>query len=257
MTFRFAASVIAALVVALALTLHIEEGRVSAEQAHAAAAALATTNLAAERDSTRDLAQGNGAVARLLGDSLRLVEKHVRQIAQRRDALDAAIGTERLARYTLTATVDSLRRTVTSAATRDSSAGASHATWQASFDIRQEPYTIAAVVQFPPPPDSARLDMRVAIDSIPVEARIACASPNESGIKTASITATSPPWARLRFDRVEQSPDLCASPALAHPRKASRLLAFTPLVLGGGRVLASNGSGTWGLFVGTGLRLWD
>jgi hypothetical protein len=77
------------------------------------------------------------------------------------------------------------------------------------------------------------------------------------GIKTASIAASSPPWARLRLDRVEQSPDLCASPALLRNPTPHRTLAFTPLVIDGGRVFAAQGLGSWGFFVGAGLRVWS
>lgn len=250
---RFAGSVIAALSVLLAVTVRVEEYRVDTARARAAAAALTATNLVAERDSTRDVAHTNRAVASLLGDSLKLVERRAMQIAQRGDDLDAAVGKERIARYALSATVDSLEHVVLAQATRDST----HASWEATFAMRQPPYTIHAAVQFPAPPDSARLDMRVQLDSIHVDARVACSPPDDNGIRSAAILATTPPWARLRFDHVEQSPDLCASPALARARETRRRVSFAPLVVGVGRIVAARGPSAWGAFVGSAIQLWN
>src|SRR5438067_1566936 len=83
-----------------------------------------------------------------------------------------------------------------------------------------------------------------ALAPIHVETRVTCSSPNEHGIRTASVVASSPPWATLRFDRVEQSPELCTSPALIRSAPTHRLVEFKPLVIGGGRVIAANGSGS-------------
>jgi hypothetical protein len=51
-------------------------------------------------------------VAKVLRDSLKLVEKQVVQTAQKRDALDAALRRERAARYPAAAVVDSVERVV-------------------------------------------------------------------------------------------------------------------------------------------------
>jgi hypothetical protein len=248
---RVAGIVVIVLSLILAVTVRVEERRVDAAHARAVAAALASSNIAAESDSTREVADVNGAVAGLLGDSLRLVEKRALQLAQRDDALDVAMGAERRARYALETTVDSLQEVVRAQAVPEST----HAAWQASFEIRHEPYTVHADVLVPAPPDSARLDMRVQLDSIHVEARVLCAPPNADGIRTASVIASTPVWARLRFDHVEQSPDLCASPALMAPHER-RIVSFAPLVVGGGLV-AARGRAGWGAFLGTGIQLWN
>ncbi|MDB4878550.1 MAG: hypothetical protein JWM41_4996 [Gemmatimonadetes bacterium] len=235
----------------LGITVRIEEGRVSAEQSRAATAALAVTNLAAERDSTRNVARTNKRVAALLGDSLQLVEKHAVQVAQRGDALDRALGRERRARYALDASVDSLHRAASTPVAVNHDDGIR----MARFDIREPPYTVQADVSMPPPPDSAHIALRVSIDAIPIEARVSCSPANEDGIRTATVTASSPPWAKVRFGHVEQSPELCTSPALVRSRTPRRLVRFTPLVIGGGRVVATDGSSRWGLFVGAGVRI--
>ncbi len=58
-----------------------------------AVVALTASNLLAERDSSRLVANTNRQAAVLLGDSLRLVEKRAVQVEQRRDALDRALET--------------------------------------------------------------------------------------------------------------------------------------------------------------------
>ena len=235
--------VTAMLAASLAVTIFVEQHRVAATQRHAAEAALSASNLAARRDTTR-------TVAHVLGDSVRLFERRIVQVVQRRDALDAALRTERAARYDLTAVVDSLQRSLAAVTAED----AAHRTRLADFDVRQAPYSIAARVEVPAPPDSAKLFLRVALDSIPLEARVNCSAPDAGGIRTASLTTSAPRWATVRLRRLEQSPDVCASPALrAHARR--RGLRFSPLMLGAGRSFDARGSSRWSLFVGVGLSL--
>ncbi len=62
-------------------------------QRSVAVVALTASNLLAERDSSRLVANTNRQAAVLLGDSLRLVEKRAVQVEQRRDALDRALET--------------------------------------------------------------------------------------------------------------------------------------------------------------------
>ncbi|HEY2163452.1 MAG TPA: hypothetical protein VGH04_05665, partial [Gemmatimonadaceae bacterium] len=156
-----------ALAAGLVLAVRIEEWRLAAQRRRSAAALLAASNRSAERDTTRDVALENSRVAQLFGDSLRLVEKQVVQVSQKRDALDRALGRERVARYSATAVVDSLERVV---AARDSVVGDTAPERRvATFHVRQEPYTIDAEVE------SATMRVKVEVDSIPIEARVTCA----------------------------------------------------------------------------------
>jgi hypothetical protein len=82
---------------------------------------------------------------------------------------------------------------------------------RASFALRQPPYTVAAQVEFPQPPDTARMWMRVALDPIPIAARVVCSAPDRNGIRSASAVASSPLWVNVRLDRLEQSPELCGA----------------------------------------------
>jgi hypothetical protein len=240
------------LAVALAATVRIEEQRLHEARKMTAAVALQAMNMVAERDSTRDVAAANASVAALLGDSLRVVERQVMQVVQRRDALDRGLGGERRARYLMKAAVDSLRMVAFGVSAPVLEDGVR----RASFEVRRVPYTVEAEVEIPALPDTARMELRVALDPIPVEARVSCSSPNEQGLRRASVAATTPVWATLRFERVEQSPDLCASSGLhASSEVGKRGFRLRPFV-GVGRVVSSGGGGIWGLIFGFGYPVW-
>ena len=97
------------------------------------------------------------------------------------------------------------------------------------------------------------MTVRVALDPIPVVARVSCSPPNNHGIRSATIVASSPRWARVRFDSVEQSPELCDSPALPHAGARGPIVEFRRLMVGGGALVAPNGRWSWGGFVGAGF----
>lgn len=247
---------IVALAGSLALAVTVEQARIASVRRHALVAALEVSNLAAQRDSTRNAAIDNRRVANVLGDSLRLAEIRVVQVTQHSDALDKALGRERVARYVDKVAVDSLRRVVRAMSTdlQRSEAGGVQTVRSAFFDIRQEPYTVAAQVDIPPPPDSARIELHVAIDPVPIEARVSCSTADGQGIRTASVSASSPTWATVRFGRVEQSPEVCGSPALKSAVQSHRGPFSRRLLLGVGRALTPNGW-RWGMFAGAGIGI--
>jgi hypothetical protein len=241
-----------ALVAALILTVRIEEWRLAAQRRRTSDAMLAESNRSAERDTTRDVAKENARVAKLLGDSLKLVEKQVVQAAQKRDDLDAALGRERAAKGDATAVVDSLERVVaaTDSVARDVRV--------AQFNVRQEPYSIVAEVEMPAPPDSAKLRVKVGVDPIPIEARVTCAE-TSAGVREAAVSVRTPAWVTVRIGTVSQSPGVCAEP---QPQSglARRLLSavtFVPkrFVVGAGRAWATDGHARWAVFVGAGVTL--
>jgi hypothetical protein len=240
---------VAVLVLALAAAVGVEEQRLKREHARTAAAALTATNLEAERDSTRTVAQTNQRLTRLIGDSMHLVQRKVVQKQLRVDALERLLAADAVSgRYALDVTVDSLRRTLSSDTTvEDRGVRFAH------FDLRHPPYTIEAAVTMPPPPDSARLDLGITLAAIHLAARVTCSTPSSEGVRTASIAASSPSWASVRFDRVEQSPELCPAPATA--RRSGRRIGFAPVVLGVGYVRPLGGPGWWGFFIGSVLTV--
>ena len=109
---------------------------------------------------------------------------------------------------------------------------------------------MAAQVEIPEPPDSARLSVQDSLDAIPVTARLTCSPLDERGIRCAAILTTPPQWASVRsvrFDRVEQSPELCSF--VGRRRAAGRhwFLDAVPVVIGAGRVVTLDARGFLGL----------
>jgi hypothetical protein len=188
---------------------------------------LAAENVKAERDSTRDVALENERVGALLGDSLRMVEKRVLQLSQVSDGLDRATGRERKGAYI----VEVAPAPLWGAFQSPSRVLADTAVRSARFEVRQEPYTVSADVSIPPPPDSARMDIRVVLDPVVADVRVSCSPADSVGIRAASISAATPTWASVKFGRVEQAPDVCQRPV----EKRRRWFAFRPLAVGVGR----------------------
>jgi len=236
---------IALLILALVTVITLQNHRLGAERRRTATLALSASNLVAERDSTHNIAVEHATVAQSLGDSLQAFGKLVIQTTQQRDALDDALRTERMAKYPMAIHVDTLR-TAAPAVASDTITHRYH------FVIREAPYTADADVELPPPPDTARVRLTVAVDPISLVARVECAPADATGIRAASIVTSTPRWVSVRFQRVEQSSDVCASPALIRP-PAGRF-EFAPVVIGAGRIGTVNGAG-WGVFVGAGVRV--
>jgi hypothetical protein len=232
------------LLVALGMTFTLEERRLAETNRRAVAAAVAAANAEAERDTTREVALANRAVANLMADSARVFERRAVQRKQERDALDRALGMERRNRFAVTASVDPTRLVASPAEIQQSGERR-----RATFALRQVPYTVNAGVELTPTADSARLEMLIELDPIPIEARVNCGVAGR-----ASLVASAPAWARLRLDRVEQAAEVCAVPDEGVRR---RRVSFAPLVIGAGRVFGANWTGSWGLFAGSGIRIWN
>lgn len=224
----------------------VEESRIRTSRAREAAAALQATNAIAERDSTRDLAQEHARVARLMGDSIRVVEKRVVQVKQKKDALDRALDGERRAKFELVARVDSLQRVATASVRADSNVR------RAKFVVRKAPYTIGADVSIAAPPDSGRITLSVVMDPIPIEARIRCEKPDEHGVGAAAVVVSTPRWAGARMERIEQAPEVCAAARL--PAARTSLFSMAP-VIGVGLVSAPKGRPAMGYFFGMAVRV--
>lgn len=212
MQYRRSSLAIAVLAVTLVAVVAVQEHRLNEARGRSADLALQKDSAAAAADTTRDLVIENPKVASIAGDSLSIVQHRIIQVRQEKDALSVALNTERIAKAGMAVTIDSLQRAISSrsAVVEDSSTRIR----RADFGIRQAPYTVAAAVELPPAPDTGRMALRIALDQIPVVARLSCSPPNADGIRPASIDATTPAWASLKFNAVEQSPDLCRSPAL-------------------------------------------
>ena len=143
------------------------------------------------------------------------------QVAQRADALDRLLGRERLARYT---------------------------------SLRRAPYTVGAEVAVPPRSDRAGLKLHIALDPIPIEARVGCSPRDPGGIREATVNVSTPISAVVHLGAVEQSPNACGSQALAPSRRHS-LLEFTRLVIGAGQSIGADRRWRWAVFVGSSFAL--
>jgi hypothetical protein len=67
---------------------------------------------------------------------------------------------------------------------------------------------------------------------------------------------TTPTWAVVRLGTVEQSPGVCASPALAPRNGAHSRFAFRRLIVGAGPAFGADGRWRWSVFLGGGFVLW-
>jgi hypothetical protein len=233
----------------LGISIRTEEARLERQRARTTAVALQLENAVAARDSTRNVALENGTVAHLLGDSLRLVEKRVVQIAQTADVLDDVLHRERVAKYALNATIDSLRQSA-AAVTTTLPQGDTRA---ATFNVRQEPFTVNAQVDMPPPPDSATLTLRIHVDPLNVQARVTCSEPNQWGVRSASVGTIAPPWVDVRLGQVEQSPEVCSSDLRRRASRPSRFIQIAPVVIAAGRVVWPPVRRPWAILLGSGV----
>ena len=226
---------------ALALACMTYAGHVRRELAESRtnerAIALRASNYEALHDSTRDLAHENAPMALLLGDSLRAYGKRVVQHEPRRDRVDTALGGQHVAEYAMGVAIDSFHATLASG-TRDGMEPG-----RTPFHVRQEPFTVDAVVSRPQHGDSTSLDLRIALDTIPLTARIQCSAAGDAGIRAASIVATAPPWAAVRFGGVQQDPGVCNPPPEHGAERPRRFFSWAPVALSVGRQLGAGNSG--------------
>lgn len=210
----------------LLVVLGVQSFRLRAAERRIGAVLLRADSLEAANDTTRSIAE---RAQRVLGDSLHGVERRAIQEKQRADALDRALGRERIARVGLEARVDSLRL-ITGAVIDTVVDGARSIT----FEIDTIPYYGRAIVWVPPQtilaggdsmvsprPERPTLDLRLSVTPIPLSLRLGCGEAVQ-GIRPATVTLYGPRWATLSLDSLSQSPDLCRSPAL-QPRGPRRL----------------------------------
>lgn len=186
-------------------------------------ATLARDSALAAADSTRAV---SARAARLLGDSLRAVERRVIQVRQERDAFDRALRRERLALGTIRVTLDSFR---TTASAPVSTPLPDTTVRVATFEVDSTAYHLTARAELPPAPRAGTLHATVRLQPVPVELRLGCGAAVR-GIRPAFVTATVPPWARVELGPFTQDPELCRSPALQVPTRRGRWLAVGVLL---------------------------
>lgn len=223
---------VAALVAGLVMALGVSRCQLAKAREAGASAALRADSIDAENDTTRRAMLSERDRARLLGDSLAVVERRAVQAPQIQTALDKALKRERILRADLAAvvreshtttagTVTETRDTVRDPTRRDADSVGVGLVRRGSFDIRDEPYTARAIVELPAPPARGSIDLSIRLDTARISVRPGCGPPDASGIRPATVAVSGPVWLGIALTHVEQSPDLCRSPALA-PRGVSR-----------------------------------
>lgn len=210
MTFTGLEKGLGAFVVILLGASAVEGWRLRRAEGRAGQLALAADTLKAHADTSHRLILAQRDSLKLLGDSLSGVQRRVVQVAQRADALDKALKEERIALSELTAQVRSLsvRLASTGNVVTDTASG----TRSAHFDVDTVPYKGTADVSLPRT-GPGTLNLHISLPPAPIGLRLGCGAAVD-GIRPATATATGPPWLTLALGRVEQSPDLCRSPAL-------------------------------------------
>ncbi|MDB4914708.1 MAG: hypothetical protein JWM95_2352 [Gemmatimonadetes bacterium] len=161
--------------------------------------ALKFSNYEALHDSTHEMALENPRVALIVGDSVRAFGRRVVQQVPARNNLDSALDHSSVATYQLGATVRQLDAVIAELEAEKQQSG------ERPFRLRQEPFTVDAVVSQPPGGDSMSLAIHIALDTIPLGLRVQCSGVKD-GILEASIVLKAPPWASVRIGAVEQDP---------------------------------------------------
>ena len=128
------------------------------------------------------------------------------QQGQRADAFDAELGLTRKAFVSASVTITQLEALLWSQPVAQDTDG----TRRAAFHVRQPPYTAEAAVALPPPPTPGNLQLRIALDTLPLDLRLECGEAEGGGVHQASAVLSGPPWATVRLGRVEQAPEICS-----------------------------------------------
>ena len=249
----FKLAIAIAVLAALAYSCAERASRFALTEQRSQQEALARDSLEAAADSSRIV----NAKAAAFGDSVAVVERRAIQAAQRSDALDHALGLERAARLRLQARIDGLSARVRSDTVYVSAADGVR---RAAFEVRSPPYSVHADVELPAPPEPARMDVRVALDTIALDVRLACGPATGTGVRPASAVVVAPPWAAVRLGRVEQAPSVCggSSGERAPGFRASvrRLVERVGVTVGFGLTRDASGVVRAGPGMMVGVRAW-
>lgn len=165
----------------------------------------------------------------LAADSSRVVaERRALQAALERDSVDQLLRTESRARARIEAQVAELHVGAAAVAVVDS-ADVRHVAW----DLRQEPYTIAAAAEVPPPPAMATLALRIRMDPLSLVVGFRCGEPGATGIRPAHVTADVPDWLPVTDVVGQMDADLCNPPPPPPPSLLKRIRIGAPYAAGG------------------------
>lgn len=195
-----------AVLAALGLAFGVQTCRLRDAQARNSELAFSKMNDSARHDTTSKLALSRKDSLRILGDSLRGVQRMVIQERIEHDALDRATRQSRVVDAQLAAIVATLARQITAnQPVREDSSG----TRTQTFDVDTVPYHAHADVSLPKPPGRGTMALRVSIDEARLGLRVGCGQPNADGLRPANAQVITPWWLTVRVDSVRQDPDVC------------------------------------------------
>lgn len=168
------------------------------------AALLRVDSAEAAADTTREV------LLAALGDHARWFERRAVQVrGDVRDSLSAELERVTRAHARLEVRFDSVAADVTAAAPAEE-LGDSLDTRTATWDVRRPPVRAIVQVWVPKPPADPRLRFTASVDPVPMSVRVGCnAAPAEGGIRPATVSVTTPPWAEVRVVGASQSADVC------------------------------------------------
>jgi hypothetical protein len=161
---------------------------------------------AAANDTTRAIALSRKDSIRILGDSLRGVERRAVQVVGiTPDELDKA-----LKRYStsIIATVASIKPLIDVQRTAPVTVNAQDER-KADFVVDSAPYHVKAAVALPAPPANGRIGISVRLDSARVSYRIQCGKAKDGGVKPASVEISSPPWLSMGITNATTDQNVC------------------------------------------------
>jgi hypothetical protein len=206
--------ILVAIIGAGAIAIKVLRGQVAAAQ-------LAELNAKAAADSTRDVEMSKKDSIKLLGDSLRAVEQLAVQERMKADAFDRATKRQTEALIAATLVIERVSGLIGSSDTVRSSRGDSMRF--AKFHERREPFTLDAEASLPRS-GRAILSYTIAVDTARAELRLGCSAPERGKlVRAATASAITADWLKLRFDRVQQSPEICANSPIAKRAVKPRL----------------------------------
>lgn len=175
------------------------------------ASELAEANARARGDSTRDV---TNELRQLLGEYKNAVEHLAEQVEIRTDKIDNALGRYSQVQARIEVRIGTLETKLKSGPTTETSEGVRHAQFRLEQPIDTTdvpPYTIQAEVAVPPPPDSATMQLTVALAPAHFDARVQCARrATDAGVRDATLLVTGPRWIKLTLDSLRADPDVCS-----------------------------------------------
>lgn len=181
-----------------------------------ASAQLAELNAKARADSTHAAEMKAKDSAKILGDSLRAVQILIVQEKIKTDQKDRALNLQSQALIRAIMTVDRMSGVIASSSNVKSVGSSANpdSVRVAEFHERKEPFTLDAKASLPRT-GKASLAYSIMLDTARAELRLGCADRERGSlVRAATATAITNDWLKLKFSRVQQSPDVCNSGAV-------------------------------------------